>query len=143
MTDTTNTQPADETQPDTPAAEAETTEEKPSTNREAKYRKELRATEAERDQLRTRVETMMKGEAERMSGLSKGAALWAAGATLEDLTDDEGNLDPDKVRLAAEAARETLGAAPAPVAPKPDPTQGGMGAVPKVDQWKGAFNPKW
>lgn len=77
----------------------------------AKYRTQLRTAETERDALSTRLESMQRAEAERLAGdrLEKGAGLWANGATLPDLLDDDGNVDPDKVTAAATAAQEALG----------------------------------
>ncbi|WP_137149464.1 hypothetical protein [Mycolicibacterium sp. CR10] len=81
-------------------------------NREAaKYRRRLRDTEAERDTLATLLEDMQRTEAERQAGevLAKGAALWVGGTTLADLLDDDGHLDPDKIRACAEEVREQYG----------------------------------
>ena len=77
----------------------------------AKYRRQLRETETERDDLRARIETMQRTEAERLASqhIAKGEALWASGTQLEDLLDERGNLDPLKVPAAANAAAEALG----------------------------------
>lgn len=129
---------------DTPEDTSEVTPE-PGSNREARYRRELRAAEAERDQLRDRITTMLRSEAERLAAdhLLKPAALWAVeGTELDNLLDEDGNLDPEKVSEAARAAAEHLGAAAPPVQPKPDPTQGGMGGRPATDPWQEAFAPR-
>lgn len=136
MTDKTETT---ETTIETPETEA-----KPS-NREAKYRKQLREAEAERDALRERVTTLQRGEAERVAGghLTRPAALWAAGTSLDDLLTPEGDLDPEKVNAAAEAAAEALGAAAPTRAPRPDPSQGGNGTpVTQRDPFTEAFTPR-
>lgn len=83
-------------------------------NREAaKYRRRLRDAEGERDTLRTRLETLQRTEAERLAAqhLAKGTALWAGGATLDDLLDDDGNLDAEKVTTRAQEVREQFGIA--------------------------------
>lgn len=130
------------TDPETTTPEAEATDTETGSRREAKYRRELRATEAERDTLRTQVETLRRAEAERMSGLAKGAALWATGVTIDDLLGDDGHLDPDKVAQAAQGAQESLGAQPRGI-PRPDLTQGGNGgAAAAADPWAGAFAPR-
>lgn len=83
-------------------------------NREAaRYRKRLRDTEAERDALSARLETMQRHEAERLASkvLAKGSALWAGETKLDDLLDDDGNIDPQKVTDRAEEVREEFGIA--------------------------------
>jgi len=70
-------------------------------NEEAKrYRLRLRETEGERDQLRTRLEGAQRREVERLAGerLVDPSDVWRDGLTLEDVTDDEGNIDASRVR---------------------------------------------
>jgi hypothetical protein len=60
------------------------------------YRKRLRATEAERDQLREQLDRLQTAEAERLAGASGLAApsdLWQFGATLDTLRGEDGALD--------------------------------------------------
>ncbi len=87
-------------------------------NREAaKYRRRLRDTEAERDQLAQRVESMQRTEVERLAAvalLKEPRALWAAGTELADLLAEDGTVDPEKVTAAIKHTREHLGIA-APV----------------------------
>ncbi|RFS86801.1 hypothetical protein D0T12_00455 [Actinomadura spongiicola] len=72
----------------------------------ARYRTQLRETEAERDQLRERVATMQRAEAERIAvtpgraRLNDGADLWAFGVELEELLGDDGQVDQRKVQNA-------------------------------------------
>lgn len=93
-----------------PAAPTDPTGDKPTTpaaveqphgdGREAaKYRRQLRETEAERDTLSSRVEAMQRREVERLAapGLAAPADLWLTGTTLADMLDDDGNVDPAKV----------------------------------------------
>ncbi|WP_017602175.1 hypothetical protein [Nocardiopsis lucentensis] len=67
----------------------------------ARYRTQLRATEAERDALAGRLETLQRAEAERHAqggnGLHNGADLWVFGADVSELLDDDGRVSPDKV----------------------------------------------
>lgn len=79
----------------------------------AKYRRRLRDTEAERDQLRGQLETMRKAEAERIAAatVKNPAGIWAAGATVADMLDQDGNVDPEKVKAATVEAAEALGLA--------------------------------
>lgn len=95
-TDTTVPEPAEENRADREAA---------------KYRRQLRDTEKERDTLASRLEALQRAEAERIaaSKIDKGASLWASGVSLPDLLDADGNVDQDKVTAAAETAREALG----------------------------------
>lgn len=89
---------------------AEATDERPS-RREARYRRQLRAAEAERDQLAERLDAMRRAEVERIAAdvLAKPAGLWAAGTGLGDLLDADGNVDAAAVRAAAETAQAELG----------------------------------
>ncbi len=65
----------------------------------ARYRRSLREAGTERDGLRGRVEAMQKAEVERLvaTDLAAPADMWLAGASLPDLLDDDGNVDPGKV----------------------------------------------
>ena len=65
----------------------------------AKYRHRAKTAEAERDQLRARLEHVQRGEVERMATthLRDGTDVWRDGAQLSDLLDENGNVDPDKV----------------------------------------------
>jgi hypothetical protein len=71
----------------------------------ARYRRALRETEAARDALTERLSGYQRREAERLAGstLSKGADLWLDGATLDDLLDGDGQVDPDKITAAVQA----------------------------------------
>lgn len=70
----------------------------------ARYRRKLRDTEAERDALAERIETLQRREIERLASriVKQGAAVWLAGDTVEAFLDEDGDIDPDKV---AEVAR--------------------------------------
>lgn len=79
----------------------------------AKYRRKLRETETERDQLREVVDGMRRAEVERIAGatVQNPAGLWAAGIDVASLLDDAGQVDPAKVQAATQQAAETLGLA--------------------------------
>lgn len=67
----------------------------------AEYRTKLRDAEAERDTLQGRLTNMLRAEAERVagaSGLQDGADVWLTGTDVADLLDDDGNVDPGKVK---------------------------------------------
>lgn len=92
-------------------------------NAEAKrYRLRLRETEAERDQLAHRLEALQRQavEAHAVAAGIRPAALWASGAQIADLLDDDGTIDADRVRDACETATTELGllTKPGPYVPR-------------------------
>lgn len=99
--------------PDTDATADTAAEDGNLNKRQARYRRQLRETEAERDQLRATVETLQRAEVERLAGkaIQKPTALWSADVQLVDLLDDTGAVDPAKVNAAVQNARDTLGLA--------------------------------
>ncbi|MDT5076773.1 MAG: hypothetical protein QOJ80_1410 [Mycobacterium sp.] len=74
-------------------------------NEAAKYRKRLRATEAERDTLVGRLESLQRSEIERLAAghLVDAADFWRDGATVADVLGEDGNVDPAKVTAVAGA----------------------------------------
>jgi hypothetical protein len=70
----------------------------------AKYRTRLREVEAERDKLARRVSDYERAEVERQvaggGGLRNAADFWLAGVSLDDLRDEDGKLDAEKVNAA-------------------------------------------
>ncbi|OBA87128.1 hypothetical protein A5642_20550 [Mycolicibacterium mucogenicum] len=122
-----NETPSAATDPDTPVEAPSVAAEPPEVdsgiegpddgngNREAaKYRRKLRETEAERDTLVQRLESMQRAEAERLAGehLAKGVALWLGDTALADLLNGDGNVDPDKVAHRASQVRDEFGLYP-------------------------------
>lgn len=102
----------------------------------AKYRRQLREVEGERDTLAGQLDALRRAEAERIAAQGvevvarvtagpmagrpmrsytvpgiKPAALWASGAQLGDLLADDGTVDPEKVAEAVKTARDVLGLA--------------------------------
>lgn len=104
-TTTTPTDPAADGQTPAPVPdESSPAEGQGNDDREAaKYRRKLRDAEAERDTLRTRLETLQRTEAERLAGehLADGSDLWRDGAELAGMLDDDGNVSAEKVTAAA------------------------------------------
>lgn len=140
----TPTPSADSPPPDADGQTEDTNEPPEGGNSEAaKYRRRLRDTEAERDGLAQRVETLQRAEVERLaSDLSKPAAIWAAGVQLADLLDKDGNIDTEKATEAITTATDSLGLQQASRAPRPDPTQGGQGGTgPTGPTFADAFGP--
>lgn len=130
--------------------DADKLDDQPNPNREAaKYRRQLRDTETERDTLRTRLETLQRGEIERLAGrhLADPADFWRDGAQLADLLDDDGNVSPDKVTAAATAIAEAHAHWKAAGPPATTlGTRSGSGAsasnLPRHNSWTNAFAPK-
>lgn len=96
----------------------------------AKYRARLRDAETERDGLRTQLDTIRRGEVERLAAatVARPDAIWKAGIELADMLDDNGTVDPGKVTEAVRGAAEALGLArpvPQPRKPRYNPGQGG------------------
>lgn len=90
----------------------------------ARYRRRLRETEADRDDLRARVERLQRAEVERYAGeLVQPSAIWASGITLADTLDENGDVDPGRVVTAVDQAAQQLGLALRPRRPKPSPAQ--------------------
>jgi len=66
----------------------------------AGYRRKLREAESERDAVRLRLDAIESREVERQAGerLADAGDIWRAGVTIEDLRDDDGALDAERVR---------------------------------------------
>lgn len=112
----------------------------------AKYRRQLREAETERDTLRGQVEAMQRAEVERLAGvtLAKPAGIWTVGTQLDDMLTEAGTVDPVKVTEAVKTAMDTVGLAPVPprsvIAPKAG--TGGGGRPPSSGKgFAGAFAP--
>lgn len=116
----------------------------PKPGREAKLRHRAQTAEAERDALATRLEAMQRSVIDsQVAALGiKPAAVWASGAELADLLDDDGVPDAAKVQAAAAAAREQLGI-PEPARPPRGLRSGATATQPlKRDPFVAAFAPK-
>jgi len=102
---TTTTEPTAPEDTSTPATEAgQETTERPA-QREARYRLAARAAEAERDALRERLGTYQRAEVAALAGehLIDGADV-LVGTDLAAFLGEDGQVDPAKVKAAAEAA---------------------------------------
>lgn len=111
----------------------------------AKYRRQLRDTEAERDELRSTVETLQRRMVEdaAKSQVSKPEALWAAGVELSSLLGDDGLPDELKIRAACKDASERLGLS-RPTGGNYVPNEGKYTGGPHLnaDSFADAFGPK-
>lgn len=120
-------------------------------NREAaKYRRQLREVETQRDQLNERLSAVQRPQAETLAReyLADGADMWRDGLDLAALLDDEGVLNPAKVAQAAQSARKAHPHWGAPPTPRrhPDSRRGlASGASSREDNprpvsWAGLLN---
>ena len=138
---------AEITEPDTEQEPEQEPEPETGSREAAKYRKQLRTAEAERDQLRTGLDNLRRAEVGRQAEAAgiKTAALWASGATLENLLGEDGTPDNARILEAVAVARDQLGLYKIPAAPSAY-GQGKMGEPipisPQGSQWEGAFKPK-
>ena len=67
----------------------------------ATYRRRLRETEAERDQLRSTLDELQRGEVERLAaaaGMAVPGDLWSTGTVLANCRDDDGRIDVEVVQ---------------------------------------------
>ena len=65
------------------------------------YRRRLRETEAERDQLRSTLDELQRGEVERLAagaGMAVPSDLWSTGTVLANCRDDDGRIDSEVVQ---------------------------------------------
>lgn len=106
----------------------------------AKYRRRLRDTEAERDTLRSQVETLQRSIAEDIANRAgiNGKALWANGTALADLIGEDGTVMSERVGAAVETAITDLGLAPRR-RPAPNRQQGTPAGVPPATTWNDAI----
>ena len=102
-----NTDPAATPEPDTGEPEA------PPRSKDARNRVELRET-------RARLERLQRREIERIAAekMADAADLWTGGVTVDDVLDDQGDIDDDKVHAAVDGLLEQR---PHWAAPKPEP----------------------
>lgn len=110
----------------------------------AKYRTRLRETEAERDALAEQVTALRRAAVEdRLAAQHVPAAgFWASGVQLEQLLDDDGQLDDEKIKTAADNAVETLGLERVGVHMRPVPSEGRTTSPSATPSWEAAFGPK-
>lgn len=80
----------------------------------ARYRRQLRETEAERDTLRASLDALRQATAEDAlaAHLTRPAALWLTGATAGEFYTEDGVLDRQRLADAAQAAVRDHGLAP-------------------------------
>lgn len=102
--------------PETPTEPDDDGEADESPNAEAaKWRRRLRETEAERDLLRSQVETMQRTEVDRIVRQQvdwSPAVLWEAGLTVDMVTAEDGTIDTAKVETAVRNTEDRLGLRP-------------------------------
>ena len=79
----------------------------------ARYRTQLRAAEAERDQLRAQLDRLQTEQVEQLAasaGLAVGKDVWTFGATLQTLRGEDGGVDREMVQgLVADIVKDRPG----------------------------------
>lgn len=108
----------------------------------ARYRRQLRDAESERDTFKAERDAARRALVDRLAeeeGRIRPGGLWASGVELDALLDESGNVAVALVREACAAAVESLGLHRLGT-PKPDPSQG-MGSVTSGNGWQAAFAP--
>ena len=116
------------------AAQDDSGQEKPSTNREARYRTERNEARAQVAELTERVTRMQRTEVERQAaGLHDPGDLWTAGVDLGELLTEDGDVDPERV---AEAVAALADSKPYMLRP-PRGSNFGQGRRPLVDSGSG------
>ena len=110
----------------------------------ARYRHRAKEAEAERDALAEQLTALRRAAVEdRLKAQHVPAAgFWAAGVQLDDLLDDDGNLDDEKIKTAADHAVETLGLERVGVHMRPVPGEGRTTSPSPTPSWEAAFAPK-
>lgn len=114
----------------------------------AKYRRQLREVETERDGLREALDAVHKARVAdflKVAHTLTPAALWAAGITLDDVRGEDGQVALDLVQQAAAAAAKKLGVqGRIPSAPPAAGVQGRMGVPIGAGQpgptWQGVLH---
>lgn len=135
MTDETHTPDnVDSDVPDTPPNDEH------DDSKTGKLRRRAQTAEAERDQLRAQLDAARRHIVEDTCGLSRPAALWAAGVDPNTLFDNDGRLDRAALTAAVDGAVNTLGVSRAPRTPKPDPSAGSTGDKDEQPSWSTLFD---
>lgn len=122
---------------------AEDTEPTADDNAEAaKWRRQLRQAEAERDKVTATLTAVQRSRVEAVAATHgiTADALWAAGAELDDLLTD-GQPDPAAIAAAVRDTREKFGIIRKPASVS-GLRSGAMLPQPPVDHWRDAFAPK-
>lgn len=68
-------------------------------------------------------------------------AVWAVGATLDDLVSSDGTIDEQKIKTAVDSARRELGIE-TPKRPVPSLKSGSGVPQERRDDWRSAFSPR-
>lgn len=97
--------------PETPTASEGTSTDPKAAKEAARYRRQLRAAESERDALAEQVTALRRAAVEDRLKTHRvpPAGFWASGVELETLLDENGHIDDEAIKAAADNAVETLG----------------------------------
>lgn len=107
----------------------------------AKYRTRLREAEAERDALAEQVTALRRAAVEDRVKAQKVPVegFWASGVQLEDMLNEDGQLDDEAIKTAADNAVETLGLDRVGVHMRPVPSEGRVTRPSGTKSWEAAF----
>ena len=110
----------------------------------AKYRTRLRETEAERDALAEQVTALRRAAVDDRVKAQKVPVegFWASGVTLEELVDEGGHIDDEKVKVAADQAVEKLGLERIGTRGPHVPKEGNVTSPRPTPSWEAAFGAK-
>jgi hypothetical protein len=125
------------------AEEVEDESEQPVSNAEAaKFRRRLRDTEKDRDQLAARVEALQRKHVEAMLASTgvKAAAVFSV-TDLDALVDADGTVNAERVTAAVNTARDRFNIAPIGKGAYVPGIGNHPGMAPKVDAFSDAFKP--
>ena len=127
--------------PETPTDTEGTPTEPKAAKEAARYRRQLRAAESERDQFRDQLAALRRAAVEdRLKAQHvPPAGFWASGVQLDDLLDDSGDLDDEAIKTAADNAVETLGLERVGVHMRPVPSEGRTTNPRGAKSWEAAF----
>ena len=113
----------------------------------ARYRRQLRAAEAERDALRSQVEGYHRAEVERLAGargLIDPLDVWASGVSLDQMLTDAGAVDTARVeKVVADIAQSRphwVRSAAAPASAVTSAGKPGHSDSDATTTWKGVFD---
>ncbi|MDA0253048.1 MAG: hypothetical protein O2892_19245 [Actinomycetota bacterium] len=111
----------------------------------ARYRRQLRAVEADRDALAGQLLALQRQQVEARATVLgiRPAAVWAAGISVTDLLGADGTVDAEKVSQAVASVKETFGIKPK-ATPRPRMFRSGASSASTqvTKSWTQAFTPK-
>lgn len=130
--------------PETPTDTEGTPTDPKAAKEAARYRRQLRAAESERDALAEQVTALRRAAVEDRVKAQKVPVegFWASGVQLEDMLNADGQLDDEAIKAAADKAVVELGLERVGVHMRPVPSEGRTTSPGGAQSWESAFTPK-